>query len=250
MILFEGLSENLQFIILETVKQLEGTLEYIRRPVEANYRDIIERDNYVDNLKTTIEDLCFSRILSAKGKGRPSKSDTDVVRAFHIIAVNLERIADNCVNIIQQTDYLEAISFIHEFKYEKMLRVLIAGVRKIPQVLESRSLNDALEICKVEDETDVYYKDNLDNILVMLESGGHTRNLVTVLFIYRYLERMGTPCSTSEKPSSSGLSGRKFALHKSSRLPAISRATAWRITWPRCRSAPISELVPDAGSVR
>lgn len=216
--IIESLNENLRFIVLETAKQLDSTLAYIREPEDMKYRDIIERDNYVDNLKVTIEDLCFSRLASPEIE--TSKADADVVRAVHIIAVNLERIADNCVNIIRQTDHLDNISFMYDFKYEDMLNLLIRGVRKIPQVFEGRRLNDALDVCKIEDETDIYYKKNLARILAMLESGGHTRNLVTVLFIYRYLERMGDSLLNIGEALMIGIVGEKIRI---SQIESLSR---------------------------
>ena len=211
MLTFEGLTENLKFIILETMNQLESILAYIEDPDPIDNKKIIDRDNYVDNLKLTIEDLCYKRMGGVSSE-RLSERDTNVVRAIHIIAVNLERIADNCVSILKQLDHLSRIEFIYQFRYQLILSRLIEGVRKIPEVLESRCLNDALEICRIEEETDSHYKRNLDKILKKLEDGGHTRNLVTVLFIYHYLERMGDSLLNIGEALIIGIVGEKIRI--------------------------------------
>ena len=211
MIIFEGLKENLKFIVLETLSQLESTLAYIKAPNRDDYKSIVDKDNYVDNLKSTIEDLCYRR-MGSSAEVTLSKRDTDVVRAVHIIAINLERIADNCINILQQLNHLSKISFIYQFQYEVLFTLLIQGITKIPEVMESRRLNDALDICKIEKETDDHYKRNLDSILEMLEEGGHTRNLVTVLFIFRYLERMGDSLLNVGEALIIGIVGEKIRI--------------------------------------
>ena len=211
MIVFEGLKENLRFIILETLGQIESTLAYIEAPDPETFQKIVDQDNYVDNLKSTIEDLCYQRMGSAS-EVAVSKAERDVIRAIHIIAINLERIADNCINILRQLEHLSRIPFLYRFKYKHLFQLLIKGVSKIPEVLESRNLNDALDICKIEDETDTYYKQNLDRILKQLENGGHTRNLVTVLFIYRYLERMGDSLLNIGEALIIGIVGEKIRI--------------------------------------
>ena len=210
MIAFEGLNDNLQFIILETSSQIEAILDYIKNPLRQKHKQIIDRDDYVDNLKAVIENLCFGQMASSSVK--KSKSDTDALRAVHIIAVNLERIADNCISILKQTDYLRDIDFLYQFNYEEILHRLRNGIQMIPGVFQKRRLNDALDICKIEDEIDIHYKNNFELILQKLEEGGSSRNLVTVLFIYMYLERMGDSLLNIGEALIIGIVGEKIRI--------------------------------------
>ena len=49
----------------------------------------------------------------------------------------------------------------------------------------------ALKICKSEFRLDSLYKDNFNHVLAEMGSGKNIPNLVTILFIFRYLERIG-----------------------------------------------------------
>ncbi|MBS0013087.1 MAG: phosphotransferase, partial [Desulfobacterales bacterium] len=52
-------------------------------------------------------------------------------------------------------------------------------------------LSGALSICKTEYGLDEIYKTRFERIMGELQSGGDARRLITVLFIFRYLERIG-----------------------------------------------------------
>lgn len=221
MIAFEGIYENLTFIILETVEQIESTREYIRNPDAHRYKQLIDRDSYVDNLKTTIENLCYEQLIQINTS--LSKNETNLIRAIQIVGVNLERIADDCISIVKQTDHLDAIDVLYQFEYDEIFCRILGGIRHITSVLESRKLNDALAICKIEDEVDSYYKKNLTRILKRLESGESVRNLVTVLFIYRHLEKMGDSLLNIGEALIVGIVGEKMRI---SQIESLKRNLA------------------------
>ena len=210
MISFEGLNENLRFIIIETSKQIEAILDYIAYPKKSKHAQIVDRDDHVDNLKAVIENQCFEQMAAPLVK--TEKQELDAVRAIHIVAVNLERIADNCISILKQTDYLSSIDVLYQFNYREILHRLRDGIKMIPGVFEHRRLNDSLDICKIEDEIDTYYKNNFEQILKRLEAGDNARNLVTVLFIYMYLERMGDSLLNIGEALIIGIVGEKIRI--------------------------------------
>jgi Na+/phosphate symporter len=57
---------------------------------------IASKDDYIDNLKSVVEKKCFPRLAEDE---TAEPEDLNILRAIHIMAVNLERIGDFCVNI-------------------------------------------------------------------------------------------------------------------------------------------------------
>ena len=105
----ESLKENLRFLVLE----VEGQVKLTYRLLEACQGDLLEKiaakDDYIDNLKSVVEKKCFSPFSEAQ---IVAQEDLNTLRAIHIMAVNLERIGDFCVNIARQTRYLSSFSYL------------------------------------------------------------------------------------------------------------------------------------------
>ncbi|WP_432735102.1 PhoU domain-containing protein [Maridesulfovibrio sp. FT414] len=188
MLTFEGLDENFKFLIIEVLNQVKATREFVRSPSRSLFRKITSRDDYIDNLKTVIENKCYSRINSSKDL---DKNLLNKIRAIQVSSVNLERIGDYCVNIVNQMAYLEDKSFVHRFECEEAFDIIEETTTIIEEAFSKDDMPMALAICKSEYRLDSLYKDNFNHILAEMGSGKNIPNLVTILFIFRYLERIG-----------------------------------------------------------
>ncbi|MGE4293742.1 MAG: PhoU domain-containing protein, partial [Desulfovibrio sp.] len=104
MIAFEGLDENFKFIVLEVENQVRATADFVSAPGRALYDHIVSRDDYIDNLKTIIENKCYSRIHSDK---QLDSRQVNKIRSMQVMCVKQERIADYCVNNVRQVGYLQ-----------------------------------------------------------------------------------------------------------------------------------------------
>lgn len=180
--------ENFKFLVVETQNQVSLTEKLLSVFSVRLFDKIASKDDYIDNLKTTVENKCFSRI---HGPENVDEKEIHDIRAVHIICVNLERICDYCVNIARQTEYLSDYSFMQGYSLQDMFAEIHKGLSKIIQVYKTRNLGEALEICRVEFALDSMYKQLFDRIMKELTTGQNTQNLITVLFIIRYLERIG-----------------------------------------------------------
>ncbi len=185
---FEGLEQKIQFMVLEVTKQVDETLKVLTRPQDVIVEKVTSRDDYIDNLKSTIENTCFSRLHS---HAPLEKNGIDFIRAVNIISTNLERISDFSVDIVRQTHYLDPHEFLDQFEYRPLFRQILNGLDMVVRALFHRNLSLALRICRIEFILDQLYKQNFDKIIVRLKTGQETQNLITALFIFRYLERMG-----------------------------------------------------------
>lgn len=188
MLTFEGLEENLKFIALEVENQTRSTVNFIKQPSRKLYESIITKDDYIDNLKTIIENKCFSIIHSEKSL---QKKDINRIRSIQTISVNLERIADFCVNIVRQMSYLENYRMLQNYDYDAMMTEILKALSKILPVLGDGNLTGALIICKTEYVLDQMYKTNFDRLMFEIKKGLHVPELITILFIFRYIERIG-----------------------------------------------------------
>jgi phosphate uptake regulator len=185
----EEIRENFTFLTLEVSGQVQAIFDLLNEPGDRAFSRISSRDDYIDNLKSTVENTCFSRI---HGKDSLTTEEINIIRSIHIICVNLERIADFCVNIARQLEYLSGSAlFIQRFDYRSMIQEIQRTISRIIPAFDERSLSAALEICRSEFILDTMYKTEFDRIMNELESGKSSRDLVTTLFVFRYLERIG-----------------------------------------------------------
>ncbi|NCC23646.1 MAG: PhoU family transcriptional regulator [Deltaproteobacteria bacterium] len=212
MITFEGLMENFRFLILDVRGQVLATFDFLNEPNSALYDKIVARDDYIDNLKNIIENKCFSELLGGR---KLQKGEINKVRSMHIVAVNLERIADFCVNIVRQVQYFRHFTFLHEFDYESHLLVIEEGLNHVLPAMEEHDVTLALEICRAENSLDKMYKLTFGHIMDRLQSTTRdVQDLVTVLFIFRYLERIGDSLLNIGEAILFAVIGEKIKIHQ------------------------------------
>jgi len=187
MLTFEGLEENLRFLIAEVENQAQAIKTFLAAPSRDLYEGITSKDDYIDNLKTVIENKCFSKIHTES----LAKTEINKIRSIQTIGVNLERIADFCVNIVQQMGYLDDYKILRQYEYEPAFKQIQQSLAQILSVFHNADLAGALSICKTEYALDEIYKVNFDRIMGELRAGDDAQRLITILFIFRYLERIG-----------------------------------------------------------
>lgn len=185
----EGIEENLRFLIIEVEKQLQRTGDYLARPNKSAVARIVDGDDYIDNLKATIQSTSFA---AASEAGLPGH-EVALLRTYEVIASNLERIADFCEKVIVQVGYIDRPHVYARHDFSEFLLEVLSGVGLIEQAVFKRDVQVALAICRAEHTLDNMYAKAFKRILIELRdhTGEETQSLVTVLFIAHYLERMG-----------------------------------------------------------
>lgn len=183
----DGLRENLRFLIHEVEKQVEKTQKALRDPTPRLVSAVLSREDYINNLKSTIRRKCFT--LAAKLD--PKAREVHLLRSIDAIAVNLERIADFCANIVTQVGYIENFTLLESINFAPFWDEITSGIRPIEEALNHIDITLALRICRCEHHLDRLFEGAFQDILERLKSGRDPQTLVTVLFISHYLERMG-----------------------------------------------------------
>jgi phosphate uptake regulator/aminoglycoside phosphotransferase (APT) family kinase protein len=182
-----GVRENFKFLALEVGKLLEDTQRMLVDPRGEVIAKIAARDDYIDNLKSMIENKCF-RLLTNEDL---DDGTIDLIRAINTATNNLERIADFGVNIVGQIRYLADIDILHRYDPEPFFKAIFAALAVVEDALFRRDMSLALRICRSELEIDELYDAVFRQIMAELRAGDPPEDLVTSVFIYRYLERAG-----------------------------------------------------------
>jgi phosphate uptake regulator len=183
-----GIDDNLRFLILEVKGQVARTQRHLLDLESAPDRRLETKDDYIDNLKSVIQRKCF---LLAADAARQSSATVDLLKTIDVVAVNLERIADFCENVVSQTQYVLDPEVLDSEHFDPFFEVIHGALGLVAPALFDREIKLALRICRAEHETDRLYKDVFDRLLEELKRGERTQSLVTAIFIYRYFERMG-----------------------------------------------------------
>jgi phosphate uptake regulator len=220
----DEIRENFKFLWIEISGQIAAAAELLNHPSARIFNKICSRDDYIDNLKTTVENACFSRIHSAEPL---DKEEINTIRTIHIICVNLERIADFCVNIARQLEYLSDPNFIHRFDYHSMIQEIEHNISNILPAFDNRKLSGALNICRSEYRLDQLYKNEFDRIMVELNEGRSAQDLVTALFIFRYLERIGDSLLNIGEALLFLIIGEKIKIHQFEALQKTLTASGY-----------------------
>ncbi len=208
---FHDLEEKIRFMVLEVSRQLEDTLKIIHDPLPDLVDKVKLRDDRIDNYKSILENLCFSRI---HGQSNLTKEKVDFIRAVNIISTNLERISDFSVNIVAQLGYLSRIDFLHAYNYPPFFEQISNALEEVVPGLFNKDLNHALSICRAEFMVDKLYKRSFDKIIEEMDSAADKRDLITCLFIFRYLERMGDSLLNIGEAIIFSVFGEKLKVHQ------------------------------------
>jgi phosphate uptake regulator/aminoglycoside phosphotransferase len=209
--ILEGIEENLRFMVLEVSKQVGSALAVVERPDPERVRRIESRDDYIDNLKSVIENACWGRI---HGSRDTNKRTLDVVRATNIVNTNLERLADYAVNIVSQVQYLTDPNFIRRYDYRDPFIDVDQALGLVYPALTRQDIRLGLRICRAEFSLDARFKIAFDTILDDLRRGESPENVISCFNIFRYLERMGDALLNIGEAVIFATLGEKLKIHQ------------------------------------
>ncbi len=211
MISLESLEENFRFLIIEVVGQVRLTSRLLEACQADLLDEIASKDDYIDNLKSVVENKCFSKLSQ---DGTVGRNDLKAVRAIHIMTVNLERIGDFCVNIARQTGYLSSVHIINQMECRDMIETVEKTLSRVVPVFQNKDLSGALNVCRSEYLLDKMFKERFDLIMVALRKGRDIEDLLTTLFIFRYLERIGDALLNIGEALIFAIKGEKFKIEQ------------------------------------
>lgn len=160
----------------------------VRKDLEGS-KNVIERDDEIDMLREYIRDRSIE-LLALK---QPMARDLRYIYALGNIAIELERIGDYCVNIAQETlkigeqPYIKSLIDIPKMAEE--CRSMLADAKK---ALEDADENLAYNAALRDEIVDKLYDQiHIDCLEIMNKKPDTVNQGVRLLFVGRYLERVG-----------------------------------------------------------
>lgn len=182
--------QNLEGFILDLKKQLAACIEVIEQPDSTKVQKIDRKDHHLNNLKRMIEQRCMMDLAK---NVLEDKKFIQFIMGINSVASSLEKIGDYTVSIAHQTLYLaDRTYFKDHYNYPLFFEIIEKGLDKVHHALFHQDIETGVLICKSEVLLDYIYEEKLKEIIASLQAQeSHASNLVTSLFIYHYLERMG-----------------------------------------------------------
>ena len=183
----EGVNIDLQFLILEVKKQARASLSCIERPSLAKIGKVRVREDYVDNLKNTLENKSYFNIH----QNVEDEKQMNYFRALITIGANLERCADFFEHIAEEMEHVNEPETFHEFDLRRYYSTIYRALDLIYPAFMDSDLDLAQKICDYEQDIDELYENSYARIRSNLKRRRHVDDMLSLLTIVRYLERVG-----------------------------------------------------------
>ena len=181
----EGINTDIRFLILEVKKQARASFSAIEKPTQKKLEKIRIREDYVDNLKNTLENKSYFNIH------RQEERQMNYFKAVITIAANLERCADFFENIAEQMEHVVDPQRFRKFDLRRYYSVIYRAIDAIYPALTEHNLDLAQKICDYEEVLDEYYAASFQAIRKSLQQRRHVDDMLALLTIVGYLERAG-----------------------------------------------------------
>lgn len=182
-------AERLLVDTLDTMRRTVSTQvatavrAFLRRDA-ALARSVQVKDGYVDNLYSQAQHL--AQQADAQGSRR-------LARCAWTMASNLEHIGDYAVNVARQHAHRvfdappDGMHALDDYR-TRVLR----GLTRSHAALTRESMEDAYAACRVEEELDRLYAEDLEVLVEAMSRGGdEARDALTWAFVTKNFERMG-----------------------------------------------------------
>ncbi len=182
------LTNDLQFLVLEVKQLFQLVKETITQCQPQHVSALEKRDNYIHNLKSRIETLSYEAIFKLK-----SKDKTLILnyRALIRISSNLERIADFLIQAGRQVQYVQDKRQFKSFNLNAIYHCIEEQLNKIHLAFTEVDKKLSEELCKSEVLLDELYLEQFNFIQVNISKKEMSSDMITLLFMVRYFERIG-----------------------------------------------------------
>ncbi|RKQ19334.1 phosphate signaling complex protein PhoU [Ureibacillus endophyticus] len=215
MVIRENFENNLKELKRKINEMGELSIDALEKAFNAlKMRDVeialkvIEEDNDIDNLEQEINQ--FAVWLMAKEQ--PVARDLRIVVVVLKISNNIERIADFAVNIAKSTIKIgQANSLLDLTDLEKMKDISILMLKKSLKSFLEEDIALAKEVGDLEDEVDDLNIETYKKLTGYLsEHPEETNQLVQLLFVNRYLERVADHITNIAESTAYIIKGQMF----------------------------------------
>ncbi len=148
---------------------------------------VISDDEAVDIMESSIEEECI-KLLALQS---PLAADLRVVSTVMKLVTDLERIADNAVNIAETTIRIGNEPLIKPLiDIPRMGDITLGMVKDALDSFVKRELEVAKEVIRRDDDVDRLYSMLFDELILKGQDAKKATQAINLLFVARYLERI------------------------------------------------------------
>lgn len=179
-----------------TVRMIDKCQEAVELSIDSMLKrdlkttqKVIKRDDDIDILREYIRD----RSIELMALKQPLAKDLRYIYALSDISTQLERIGDYASNICSESLEIGEESFIKELVDIPMMKdICVDMLLQLEDALRNDDAQLAYEIAKKDEQVDeLYSKVRQDCLRVMHDDSNNINQGVRLVFIARYLERIG-----------------------------------------------------------
>lgn len=154
---------------------------------------VITGDLYINELQSELEESCMLLIATQQ----PFAKDLRKIVAAFKISINLERIGDLAVDIAKHTIRTGNQGLLKPLvDLPRMAEIVRAMVIKGIEASKTEDIEAARVMAKMDDDVDHLYNQVFRELLVFMMEDPKTINQAThLIFVGRFLERMGDYCT-------------------------------------------------------
>lgn len=190
---FEQQLSNLNYALVEMGALVETAIaqaiEALKTQDEALARRVIEFDEQIDQKEKEIEALCLKILLQQQ----PVAGDLRLVSAALKMVTDMERIGDHAEDISEISIQLMQEEPIKELEHiPSMALVAIEMVSESIDAFVKRDADKARQVIAKDDLVDDYFEQIRAELIALIQQGGKKgEQIVDLLMITKYLERIG-----------------------------------------------------------
>ncbi len=184
--------QEIEELLLKMGSQVEEQIDLSLKALMTKDLELANRtiglDKRTDNLELSIEKKCLDLIALQQ----PLAGDLRKISSVLKIITDLERIGDHCVNISKVTIEMGSEPFIKPLiDIPEMAKLVKGMVRHSLDSYVKANANLAIQVAKRDDLVDdLYERVYVDLLEFVRKDDANTKQVVNLLFIGRYLERI------------------------------------------------------------
>lgn len=184
----QQLHEDLMAMGEAVAKQIEDSIDALKKQDEILAEKVIQKDDVIDNFEEDIEDKCIKLMATEQ----PLASDLRRIFITTKIITDLERMGDHAVDIAKIAKKLVGGTYIKELiDIPKMAKIVEKMIKDSLEVYITTDISRAHEVSKMDDQVDRLFKSIFDELLVIMRNDQATINQASeFLFVCKFLERM------------------------------------------------------------
>ena len=169
--------------------KIEDSIKALINRDTALAKDIMSRDDEVDDMEKSIENRCLQLII----RHHPVASDLRLISSILKMITDLERIGDQAADIAEISLLLADQEYIKELRdIPKMAEATIKMLKNSIDAFVNKSLDLANEVIAFDDVVDDLFDVVKDDLISLINKDiKYGEQAINFIMIAKYLERIG-----------------------------------------------------------